>query len=337
MNQQTITQIVKSSGVCPGEQVLIHFWGEDVLLFYAHQFAAAVAAAGASPVLLQQSRAANRALFSIADDTAFDERYFSQFERFDAVLDLFAQRPVVLGAVLPAAAMERYRSYMRQLFSKLMKCRRFAQIRLPTPANAEESGLPAEEFIHRMETAYAIDYDRLAQDCTAAKEQAQRYTHAILHTGQHCALHFDLTDRQWQIDAGDGDWPCGEIYIAPQEKHTNGSVYFEELYIEDVGRFERVTIEVEEGRAVRSTDAAVQCWLESLAAQAHENTVVCELGLGFNPGVTALCGYTVLDEKAAGTFHIALGANHMFGGKNNAAIHLDLVGKGQLTYHTAVD
>ena len=325
MNQQTITQIVKASGVRPGEQILVHFWGEDDLLFYAHQFVAAVAAAGASPVLLQQSRAANRMLFSAAADAAFDEHYFSQFDRYDAILDLFAQRPVVLGEPLPAEATERYRSYMRQLFHKLMQCKRFVQIRLPTPANAEECGLPAEEFIRRMEAAYAIDYDRLLQDCTAAKEQAQRHAHVILHTGAHCTLHFDLTDRQWQIDAGDGD-------IAPQESATHGSVYFEELYIEDVGRFKQVTLEVEEGRAARSDNAAVQRWLENLAAQADENTLVCELGLGFNPGVTDLCGYTVLDEKSAGTFHIALGANHMFGGTNQAAMHLDLVGKGQIEY-----
>ena len=35
-----------------------------------------------------------------------------------------------------------------------------------------------------------------------------------------------------------------------------------------------------------------------------------------NPNVTELCGYTPLDEKMYGTFHIAVGANNMFGGTN---------------------
>ena len=52
--------------------------------------------------------------------------------------------------------------------------------------------------------------------------------------------------------------------------------------------------------------------------------------LGMNPNVTDLCGYTVLDEKMAGTFHIAVGANNMFGGENKASDHIDFVGCGKI-------
>lgn len=58
--------------------------------------------------------------------------------------------------------------------------------------------------------------------------------------------------------------------------------------------------------------------------------IVCELGLGMNPNVTDLCGYTLLDEKMAGTFHIAVGANNMFGGENEATDHVDFVGRGEV-------
>jgi leucyl aminopeptidase (aminopeptidase T) len=47
-----------------------------------------------------------------------------------------------------------------------------------------------------------------------------------------------------------------------------------------------------------------------------------------NPNVFNLCGYTVLDEKMANSFHIAIGANRMFGGNNVASVHLDFVGTG---------
>ena len=46
--------------------------------------------------------------------------------------------------------------------------------------------------------------------------------------------------------------------------------------------------------------------------------------------MTDLCGYTVLDEKMCGTFHIAAGSNHMFGGKNEASDHIDFVGRGRI-------
>ena len=62
----------------------------------------------------------------------------------------------------------------------------------------------------------------------------------------------------------------------------------------------------------------------------RENRTVCELGLGMNPNVTELCGYPLLDEKMAGTFHIAVGANTMFGGENQANDHVDFVGQGSV-------
>ncbi len=97
MNNETIFKIVRASGVSAGELVLVHFWGEDADKDIANRFVAAVAAMGASPVLLQQARSLNRDLFSVAGETCFDERYFALFSHFDAVLDVFACQPIVLG------------------------------------------------------------------------------------------------------------------------------------------------------------------------------------------------------------------------------------------------
>lgn len=69
---------------------------------------------------------------------------------------------------------------------------------------------------------------------------------------------------------------------------------------------------------------------EIFAGLPRENRIVCEPGPGMNPNVTDLCGYTLLDEKMAGTFHIAVGANTMFGGENRATDHGDFVGRGEV-------
>lgn len=76
---------------------------------------------------------------------------------------------------------------------------------------------------------------------------------------------------------------------------------------------------------VGSNHDAVTAFIQSLSP---EKTVVCELGLGMNPNVTDVCGYTVLDEKMADSFHIAIGANNMFGGQNEAKMHMDFVNSG---------
>ena len=325
MEKKVIDRIVKASGISAGERVLVHFWGEDSHKETANAFLAAVAARGATPVYLQQARSVNRAIFENAEERCFPEAYFEGLSGFDTVLDLFAYQPIILGYPLEKAQMDLYRRYIARLFQALMTAKRFLQIRLPTAENAEESGLAPEDYITRMEAAYSIDYDVLQKACGEHVQKLARYTRYELYTGENCVLEIDLTGRVWHIDAGDGDWPCGEVYIAPVEGETNGSVFFPKLILEDVGTFENVTLLICGGNVEASSDDGVNAFLAGLAP---EDKVVCELGLGQNPNVKDLCGYTVLDEKMAGTFHIAIGANNMFGGENKTSLHLDMVNPG---------
>ena len=326
MKFETISGIVKASGVSEGELILVHFWGEDADKEIANRFIAAVAAAGASPVLLQQSRTVNRDLFSSAKASCFDEKYFELFSKFDAVLDVFAYRPVVLGAEIEEKQMDIYRRYISSLFGRLTGCKRFTQIRIPTEANARESVLDPEDYIRRMDRAYDIDYDRLAEECRQALEKINGSGKASVSTGKGCVLHLELAGREWLTDTGDGDMPCGEIYIAPVEDRTNGSVFFDTLWF-DGTQYPDVTLEIVNGEITGCSNEELEKHFEEMP---RENRIVCELGLGMNPNVEDLCGYTVLDEKMAGTFHIAIGANTMFGGTNEASDHIDLVGRGKI-------
>jgi len=326
MKNETISKLVKASGVSAGELVLVHFWGENADKEIADRFAASVAALGATPVLVQQARSVNRDIFASAKDSCFDDRYFELFSKFDAVLDVFAYRPVVLGYPLGEEQVGLYREYMSRLFQRLMACKRFTQIRIPTEANAAESSLEPRDFVQRMDKAYDIDYESLDAACRREAEQFAGVSQVAVHTGAGCVLRLDLTGRKWHIDAGSGDLPCGEIYVAPVESKTNGEVFFETFYLDDV-KYSGVTLRVLNGEVTGSSHAEIAA---RFAAMPREKRIVCELGLGMNPSVTDLCGYTVLDEKMAGTFHIAVGANDMFGGENQASDHIDFVGRGKV-------
>ena len=324
MEFETICKLVKASGVKEGELILIHFRGEERDGATENRFSAAVAAAGASPVILQQARSANRELFANAKAGCFDDRYFEMISGFDAVLDVFAYQPVVLGYPLEEEQLNLYRAYMARLFQALMGCKRFTQIRIPTEANAEESGLEPEDYIRRMNRAYDIDYAVLAEKCAEEVRKFAGAEKVLVRTGNGCGLHLELAGREWLEDAGDGDLPCGEIYIAPVESRTNGSVFFDLLWLDDV-KYTDVTLEIAGGEVTGCSDAELA---GKFAGMPREERTVCELGLGMNPNVEDLCGYTLLDEKAAGTFHIAIGMNLMFGGTNQASGHTDFVGKG---------
>ena len=256
MTRETIAKIVKASGVSTGELILIHFWGENADKTVADQFAAAVAALGASPVVLQQARSVNREIFAGAKESCFDERYFGLFSKFDAVLDVFACQPIVLGYELEGAQMELYRRYISQLFEKLVTCRRFAQIRIPTAANAAESGLDPQEYIRRMDRAYDVDYAAVRAACERAAAQFAGASRVAVRTGEGCVLQLELTGRTWLTDAGDGDLPCGEISIAPVEAKTNGDVFFGTLYLEGEA-YTDVTLQITNGEITGSNCEAV--------------------------------------------------------------------------------
>ena len=274
MTRETIAKIVKASGVSAGKLILIHFWGENADKTVADQFAAAVAALGASPVVLQQARSVNREIFAGAKESCFDERYFGLFSKFDAVLDVFACQPIVLGYELEDAQMELYRRYISQLFEKLVTCKRFAQIRIPTAANAAESGLDPQEYIRRMDRAYDVDYAAVRAACEHAAAQFAGASRVTVRTGEGCVLQLELTGRTWLTDAGDGDLPCGEIYIAPVEAKTNGDVFFGTLYLEGEA-YTDVTLQITNGEVTGSSQKAVAA---HFAALPRENRIVCELG-----------------------------------------------------------
>ena len=51
-----------------------------------------------------------------------------------------------------------------------------------------------------------------------------------------------------------------------------------------------------------------------------------ELGIGTNPGIDRPTGSILLDEKIAGTVHLALGRSYPeTGGSNDSALHWDLI------------
>lgn len=327
MNRQIVNKIVKASGIQEGELVLLHFWGEQEHEDILEAFSEAVVAVGASPLQVRQSRSRNQKLFAKATESSFGEKYFSIFEKVDTVLDIFAYQPVVLGAQLEEEQMLLYKHYMGNLFGALAKVQRFLQIRIPTEENALESGLKPEEYITRMEQAYDIDYELLKEKCIQKKAELEQASGVIITTGNEYELQLSLRDRKWEIDAGEGDMPCGEIFIAPVEEETEGRVYFEKLYVEDMGVYEDVVFEIHNGILEKSNCAEVNEFLQQLGTA--ERTV-CELGFGMNEHITDLCGYVVLDEKMCDTFHIAIGNNTMFGGKNQAQLHMDFVGKGNV-------
>ena len=194
----------------------------------------------------------------------------------------------------------------------------------PSVCSLKEYGVSYRQVDLRPDGTF--DYDAIRAACQREAARFAGAARVAIRTGDACLLQLDLSGRSWLTDAGDGDLPCGEIYIAPVETASQGSVFFEDLYWEGT-HYRDVTLTVTDGEISGSSCPEVA---RRFAAMPRAERTVCELGLGMNPHVTELCGYPLLDEKMAGTFHIAVGANTMFGGENRATDHGDFVGRGEV-------
>lgn len=175
------------------------------------------------------------------------------------------------------------------------------------------------------------DYEAIAAECAAMLERVDGADEIRVTSPQGTDITFELGDRPWNDDTGivrgPGDFsnlPAGEVFISPE---SADGTYVVDGTIRPHGRLEdgnTVTFEVEGGFVTDVSDEAIRSDLETAAESAGQNAYnLAELGIGTNIGVTELLGSVLLDEKAAGTVHIAVGDDAGIGGDVDAPIHMD--------------
>jgi hypothetical protein len=150
-------------------------------------------------------------------------------------------------------------------------------------------------------------------------------------------LTLKVGGRPWKTDAAElepgeaANYPGGEIFVAPHSDGADGVLVadltvpytVEGLVDRPVTlRFERGQVtSIEGGRAAEMLRELV----ESAGAGAN---VIAELGIGLNHAIQPR-GHVMLDEKAGGTAHVAIGRNTgPYGGDNEANFHVDCVFAG---------
>ena len=162
--------------------------------------------------------------------------------------------------------------------------------------------------------------------------EGSRVIHLRGAAGTDLTLRVD--GRPWLSDAlpleagGFANYPNGEVFVAPHADGADGLLVADLTVPYTVSGLvdEPVRMRFEGGRAVSIEGGRAAQILRELVADAGKGAnVVAELGIGFNPTVTPR-GHVMLDEKAAGTAHVAIGRNTgSYGGDNEAEIHVDCV------------
>ncbi len=194
-----------------------------------------------------------------------------------------------------------------------------------------------------------VDFRQLTSDCwgmevaMARGRNLELVTYAADGTAHTLTVDLGGWERLPVASDGvisDGAWgnvPSGETYIAPLEGRGGGTVLINgsvpglvvEPETEVVLVFERGRL-----RSIEPEDNPVARWLwetQFLPAQSRGDlnwSNLAEVGVGMNRAVRQLTGNMLLDEKAAGTAHVALGSNTFMGGIVQATIHCDMITRG---------
>ncbi len=130
-----------------------------------------------------------------------------------------------------------------------------------------------------------------------------------------------------------GNLPAGEVYLPPVKGKAEGVLVVDGSLrtTDNTYIFSRPTVlTIEAGQIVDIQGEGARAMELTLdTAELHspnpQNTrLVSELGIGINPNARVV-GPTIINEKALGTAHIAIGSNDWFGGDIKANLHLDQV------------
>jgi len=185
-----------------------------------------------------------------------------------------------------------------------------------------------------LENELSADYQGIAALTLALADWLDGRESVHITTPLGTDLRLSVAGREWQSDTGVirgqgvfGNLPAGEVYVAPIEDSAEGILVIDKS-LPGFPLSEPVRLVFEKGRVTHIEGGTGAAHLQELIAEGERkpngewSRVIGELGIGTNPKAR-LQGNLMTDEKVAGTIHIAIGRNTLFGGENQAPIHVD--------------
>jgi aminopeptidase len=202
----------------------------------------------------------------------------------------------------------------------------------PTPALAQQAGMSDEHYARFVERALFLDRPDPIGAWRALSDNQQRLVER-LSSAREIRIEAEGTDLRLRVDGrtwinsdGRRNMPSGEVFTGPLEDSADGTIRFtvpsNPRGVEVTG----VELTFRDGEVTSATAQRGQAYLDAALATDPGARFLGELGIGTNCGIDRPTGSTLLDEKMAGTVHLALGRSYQeTGGRNASALHWDLI------------
>jgi aminopeptidase len=235
-----------------------------------------------------------------------------------------------LASVDPALIARQARARTPLMEARLQK--RWAVTMWPTPALAQQAGMSEDDYAAFVDRALFLD----RPDPTAAWRElgarqqllVERLTGSgeIRIEAEGTDLTLSVAGRTWINSDGRRNMPSGEVFTGPIEDTAQGTIRFGLPSTTGGQEVSGVELTFERGEVVAARAERGDALLQSSLALDAGARRLGELGIGTNVGVDRPTGSILLDEKMAGTIHLALGRSYPeTGGVNDSTLHWDLV------------
>jgi aminopeptidase len=210
--------------------------------------------------------------------------------------------------------------------------RRWCATIWPTAALAQEAGMSERDYTSFVRGALFLDREdpvagwRALSARQASLVERLAAARSVRIESEETDLRVDVSGRTWINSDGRRNMPSGEVFTGPHETSANGTVLFDVPSSRGGSVVERVRLVFADGEVVSASAERGSGQLEAALATDAGARFLGELGIGTNTGIDRATGSTLLDEKIAGTVHMALGRSYPeTGGVNASALHWDLI------------
>lgn len=213
-----------------------------------------------------------------------------------------------------------------------MMAMRWCGTLLPTPALAQRAGMATSQYAAFVTRALFLDGgDPVAawqalSDRQAALVDRLSAASEIRIEAEGTDLRLGVAGRTWINSNGRRNMPSGEVFTGPHEDSANGTIRFTVPTGPPGVTVTGVELAFRDGEVVGARAEQGEDYLQAALSTDAGARFLGEIGIGTNTGIDRATGHILLDEKMAGTVHLALGRSYPeTGGTNASALHWDLI------------
>lgn len=222
---------------------------------------------------------------------------------------------------IPSEKLAAYQKAMGVVSTLRWQKTRWALVRVPNAAFAQQAGVSLDKMMDMFFSASTLDWAEYLRKNRKIAERLDQGRKLRL-VGRKTDFSFEFEDA-WTVMDNTQNIPDGESFISPIWDTVEGHIYFE-FPATLGGRVIRdLSLSFKDGRVDQITASSNLDYVEMIIRNNENADRVGEVAFGTNPYIDVNTTDILIDEKMAGTMHIALG--RPYNGAYDSPIHWDIV------------